>query len=311
MRSARSAGSRNSRGGGGPKEYRNSWPLPLLGPVLVLLGDAIDVRGVLDVGPAGLAEVPEPVRSDGVATDAPHLPVGVGIDHRLPATDHVVDVVDLERDVVRVGDGCSLDGQVVVHRTAAREGDDARNLVADLEADHVGEEREGRRLVGRAVHDVREVRRPDRLVGQHARCRYVDAFGLRARTIERVRRGRRDVGLGDGHLDEEAGGEFAQREQIRCGVDDLRVQRVGGTGCDAGEVVLVLGTDAEAEQSPTGRADQLDLFASVAGGEACRLTRVRRRFGEAEVAEERGRRLDIGNAQGDRRQAVQPHRWTN
>ena len=89
--------------------------LPFLGPVLVLRGDAVDVRGVLDVGPAGFAQVPEPVRPDGVAADAPHVPVGVGVDHRLAAADHVVDVVDLERDVVRERDRRRLDGEVVVH----------------------------------------------------------------------------------------------------------------------------------------------------------------------------------------------------
>ncbi len=51
--------------------------------------------------------------------------------------------------------------------------------------------------------------------------------------------------------------------------------RLGGTGGDAGEIVVVLGTDAEAEQSTTGSADQLDLFSAVAGGETCRLARPR------------------------------------
>ena len=40
--------------------------------------------------------------------------------------------------------------------------------------------------------------------------------------------------------------------------------------------------------APPGGADQLDLFSSVASGEACRLARPRHRFGEAEVAEEGG-----------------------
>ena len=141
MRSAMSAGSRNSGGDGRAERVEELVALPVLRTVEILRGDPVDVGGVLDERAARIAQVPEPVRPDGVTTDAPHVAVGVDVDHRLPAADDVVDVVDLERDVVRERDRCGLDRQVVVDLAAAGEGDDARHLVADLEAEHVGEER--------------------------------------------------------------------------------------------------------------------------------------------------------------------------
>ena len=114
--------------------------LPVLRAVEVLGGDAVDVGGVLDERAARIAQVPEPVRPDRMTADAPHVAVGVDVDHVLAAAHHVVDVVDLERDVVREGDRRRLDGEVVVDLAAAGEGDDALHLIADLEADHVGEE---------------------------------------------------------------------------------------------------------------------------------------------------------------------------
>ena len=122
--------------------------LPVLRAVEVLRRDPVDVGGVLDEGAARVTQVPEPVRSDRVTTDAPHVAVGVGVDHRLTTADDVVDVVDLEGDVMRERNRRRLDGQVVMDLTAAGEGDDPGNLIADLEADHVGEERQRRRLIG-------------------------------------------------------------------------------------------------------------------------------------------------------------------
>ena len=122
--------------------------------------------------------------------DAPHVAVGIDVDHVLAAAHHVVDVVDLERDVVREGDRRRLDGEVVVDLTAAGEGDDALHLIADLEADHVGEECKRRGLVGCAVHDVGEIRRCDRFGSEHTLGGDVPPFGRGARPVERVVAGR-------------------------------------------------------------------------------------------------------------------------
>jgi hypothetical protein len=98
--------------------------LPVLRAVEVLCRDAVDVGGVLDERAARVAEIPEPVRPDRVTADAPHVAVGVDVDHVLTAADDVVDVVDLEGDVVWEGNRCGLDRQVVVDLATTGEGDD-------------------------------------------------------------------------------------------------------------------------------------------------------------------------------------------
>ena len=114
--------------------------LPVLRTVEILSGDAIDVGGVLDERPARIAEIPEPVRPDRMTTHTPHVAIGVDVHHLLPAAHDVVDVVDLERDVVREGDRGGLDRDVVMDLAASCEGDDPRHLVADLEAENLREE---------------------------------------------------------------------------------------------------------------------------------------------------------------------------
>ena len=83
-----------------PERVEELVALPVLRAIEVQLGDAVDVGGLLGERATRLAQVPESVRPDHVASDAPHVMVGVGVDHVPTAANHIVDVVDLQCEVV-------------------------------------------------------------------------------------------------------------------------------------------------------------------------------------------------------------------
>ena len=148
--------------------------LPVLRAIEVQLGDAVDVGGLLGERATRLAQVPESVRPDHVASDAPHVMVGVGVDHVPTAANHIVDVVDLQCEVVG--------------------------------------ERQRRRLVGCSLHDVGVVRWPHRLSGEHAVGGDVDALGRFARPVERVLGRWSRVPRNDGDLDAQTRLRFPQHQ---------------------------------------------------------------------------------------------------
>ena len=171
--------------------------LPVLRAIEVQLGDAVDVGGLLGERATRLAQVPESVRPDHVASDAPHVMVGVGVDHVPTAANHIVDVVDLQCEVVG--------------------------------------ERQRRRLVGCSLHDVGVVRWPHRLSGEHAVGGDVDALGRFARPVERVLGRWSRVPRNDGDLDAQTRLRFPQHQQCRPGLDD-GTDTVGARR-DHGEIV--------------------------------------------------------------------------
>ena len=131
----------NSLRGRWPERVEELVTAPLLGLVQILRGDAVDVGGVLDERAARVAQVPEPVGTDRMATQAPGVATGIDVDHVLAAPHHVVDRVHLERDVVDERYGGRLNRHVVMYLAAARERHDAGDLVADLESEHVVKKR--------------------------------------------------------------------------------------------------------------------------------------------------------------------------
>src|SRR5205807_1892211 len=81
----------------------------------------------------------------------------------------------------------------------------------------------------------------------------------------------------------------------------------GDAGPKPGDVVRVMGADADAHQPATGCRDDLQLLASVAGGEPHRPFRGRAGSRETEVGVVRRRLLDIRDTHGDRGQPMQAH----
>ena len=175
-------GSEELRGRRRPERVEELVAPPVLRAIEVQLGDAVDVGGLLGERATRLAQVPESVRPDHVASDAPHVMVGVGVDHVPTAANHIVDVVDLQCEVVG--------------------------------------ERQRRRLVGCSLHDVGVVRWPHRLSGEHAVGGDVDALGRFSRPVERVLGRWSRVPRNDGDLDAQTRLRFPQHQQCRPGLDD-------------------------------------------------------------------------------------------
>ena len=151
---------------------------------------------------------------------------------------------------------------------------EARNMVADLEADALGEEPLGGVLVGRADDHVAELARRDRTFADDARVPARWARSIRPGPLYGVGR-RRLLGdpgaTADGSRGTRRSGSSATR------VSPVRLDRqveAGSWAVDPVEVVGVLGADADLDQAALRRVDEPELLAAVGGGE-----RVARRAG--------------------------------
>ena len=127
-----------------------------------------------------------------VTAQAPDVPLGVARQHAGRAPPDFVDVIDLPGGVVQEADRRGQGEQVVVVGGAAQERAGPLDVVADLEAEPVGEERRGSGQVSGADHRVPQLARQDRPGPQDAGRPVAGSFGA-ARAVVR---GRRDLGLG-------------------------------------------------------------------------------------------------------------------
>ena len=122
--------------------------------------DLLELGRVFDRKAVRRDEIAERVVAGGVATRPP-LDVDVLLPQARHAAHHVVDAEHVVGDVVEAGRP-RQEGDPVVPFVAAQEGHEVAEPVADLEAEHVGEELH-RRLVVRRVHDDVHRHRSDRL----------------------------------------------------------------------------------------------------------------------------------------------------
>ena len=265
----------------------------------------------------GRLQVPEEVRADVVATQAPDVPRrGRLLEHGGGAAADLVDVVDLPRRVVQVADRRRLHEHVVVLGGAPHEGGQERHLVADLEPQALDEERRAGLLVGGTDHHVPELAGMHPGLTQDPRRPLVHpaitpgAIGLRPR-----HRLLGDAG-GDLHLHPHLAARVLRRHRVPLALDH-QVQRGQRRG-DAVQVVGVVGSDAELHEPPTRVVHHPQLLTAVGGGEPVlrrrhqHLSAVRRRdqigLGQQpEIGVVLGGLPHVGHAEGDRGEPVQSH----
>ncbi len=209
----------------------------------LLVDDHIEVARVLGEVARRVAQIPEVVRADRMATEAPRVAARVGGDHGGGGRADGVDVVHLPRRVVEEGERARLDQEVVVVRRAAHEGcAQAGDLVAHAKAEAVHKEAaRGRHVRGRE-HRMGEPAWPRARLRDRGRARVpprhaAGAVGreLRPRALCYARLHREDgAHAGDGlHGAERARRALAGNVELR--------QR----GAHAPEVVLVVDADRE------------------------------------------------------------------
>ena len=320
MSAARSSGAQERRRRRRPPAVETLRALPHPGGPELVVEDAVDVGVVLREIAGGVLEVPEEVRADVVAAEAPDVALGIGLEHGGGAAADLVDVVDLPRGVVQEVDRGLLDEHVVVVGGAAHERREAGDGVADLEAQALGEEPLAGLLVDRADHHVPELPGADRVLAQDAvgaGARAIDASGT---VVDRCRNDRLRHAGGHRHRDAH-GGAGVDGGHAAVAAFGLEPEAGHGHG-DAVDVVGIVGADPQFEQpAPRGVGDP-QLLTTVDGVEAVRpaagLTRGRgllavdarqlgRVGGQAELGVVVRGLLDVRDAEGDGGQAVQGH----
>ncbi len=141
--------------------------------------DFLEIGGVLDREPGGRGEIAERVVARGVAAGAP-ADIGALLLQPVDAAHHVVDAQHVIGDMVEAGrPGQQRDA--VMPLVAAQEAHEIAQPVADLEAQHIGEEADHFLVVGRVQHDMADLLRDAFPAGQFAR----GAAGDIGRNLER------------------------------------------------------------------------------------------------------------------------------
>ena len=157
--SSTSSGCTNAFGTGGPQAYSDLSGAQSRASHCGIFGDLIEVGVVLGEVAGRVAEVPEQVAAEEVAAEPPDIAARVDGEQVLRALADLVDIVDLPRRMVEERNGRIDEPDIVMVGAAAEEGDHAGAGVAELEAEHVGEEAHAGLEIGGRVQHMAELAR--------------------------------------------------------------------------------------------------------------------------------------------------------